>query len=361
MIDFELEHTQGNARTGKLTVDGRSCSTPLFMPVATNATVKTLTSEDLNQLGFDALITNFYHLMMKPGIDIIHESGGLHEFMNYEGIIFSDSGGFQMIRKGFEQELNGDTIVFKSDYDGSVYEITPEDCIRLQKKLSSDVQMCLDYCPPYPAKEDELKYSVQKTRRWAKKCKDEGGNLFGISQGGTDAKLRELSCQDMVDVGFQGLAIGGLSIGEPKKKMYQMIEIADETYPKDKPRYLMGLGSPVDLLEAVERGCDIFDSAYPTRNARHSSIFTSEGTINIHKRIYKRDFSPLDEDCDCPICKGYTRAYIHHLCRSDELSWMRMTSVHNLYFLKELMDKARKAISKARFKEMKTEFLSRYE
>jgi len=361
MIDFELEHTDGGARAGVLNVDGRKCSTPVFMPVATNATVKTLTSEDLNKIGFDALITNFYHLMMKAGVDLIAESGGLHDFMNYDGIIFTDSGGFQMIRKGFDQEIDEDTIVFKSDYDGSVYEMTPKDCVKLQKKLGSDVQMCLDHCPPYPAEKEDLIISVDRTRRWAEQCKEEGGNVFGISQGGTDKELRERSCQDMVDIGFDGLAIGGLSIGEPKEKMYQMIEIADETYPTDKPRYFMGLGSPVDLLEAVERGCDIFDSAYPTRNARHRSVFTTQGTIDIRKRKFRKDFTPLDEECGCPICSGYSRAYIHHLCRSEELSWMRMTSVHNLYFLKDLMVGARRAISENRFQDFKKDFISIYE
>ncbi|MFO7792715.1 MAG: tRNA guanosine(34) transglycosylase Tgt [Candidatus Saliniplasma sp.] len=361
MIDFELKATDENARAGTLTVDDKECLTPVFMPVGTRASVKTLLSEDLYDLGVQAIITNFYHLMMKPGIDIIEEGGGLHEFMNYDGLIFTDSGGFQMIRKGFDQKMEGDTVTFKSEYDGSIYKITPEECISLQKRLDSDVQMCLDYCPSYPADRDELEFSVKKTKRWAEMCKEEEGNIFGISQGGTDKEFRKRSCQDMVDIGFEGLAIGGLSIGEPKEKMYDMLEIANRTYPAEKPRYLMGLGSPVDILEAIERGCDIFDSAYPTRNARHRSVFTVHGTINIENSQYKKDKKPLDEECGCPICENYTRSYINHLCRADELSWMRMTSIHNLHFLTDLMEKARYAISSGTFKDFKCDFVSRYE
>ena len=361
MIKLDIEDTDGRARAGTLTVDGKDCPTPVFMPVGTNASVKTLTSEDLNDLGVKAIITNFYHLMMKPGIDIVENVGGLHKFMNYGGIIFTDSGGFQMIRKGFDQKMDGDTVRFKSEFDGSVYEITPEDCIKLQKKLGSDVQMCLDYCPPYPADDEELEFSVKKTRRWAEKCMKQGGNIFGISQGGTDKKYRKQSCQDMVDIGFDGLAIGGLSIGEPKEKMYEMLEIADKTYPDNKPRYFMGLGSPVDLLEAIDRGCDIFDSAYPTRNARHRSLFTYQGTINIENSQFKKDNRPIDEECGCPTCQNYTRSYINHLCRADELAWMRMTSIHNIYFLMDLMKRARRAILDGGYETFKDNFISRYE
>lgn len=361
MIEYEIEDEDGDARAGTMEVNGRSAETPLFMPVGTAASVKTLISEDLEELGVDAVITNMYHLLMRPGIELVEDGGGLHDFMNFDGVIFTDSGGFQMIRKGFDKDLDADRVKFKSDHDGTVFEITPEKAIDMQKRLDSDVMMCLDHCPPYPAQEGEVREATERTTKWARKCSEEGGDIFGISQGGVTPQLRRKSCEDMVEIGFQGYALGGLSIGEPREDMYHMIDIADDVYPDDRPRYLMGLGSPVEMLEAVERGVDIFDSAYPTRNARHRTVFTSHGTIDIRKSRFKEDRRPLEEGCDCPICSEYTRAYINHLCRADELAWMRMTTVHNLHFILELMRGAREAIKSGSFEQFKSDFVKNYE
>ncbi len=358
MLEFDVNSSDKSARSGQLTVNGRKAKTPLFMPVATKGAVKTLTSEDLEELGVQAVISNMYHLLMAPGIEVIESAGGLHEFMNWDGVIFTDSGGFQMIRKDFDQDINDERLRFTSG--GDEYEMTPRECVKNQWRLGPDVAMCLDHCPPYPADRGELEKSVRRTRKWAERCRREEMNLFGISQGGTVPELRRKSCRDMVDVGFQGYAVGGLSIGEPREEMYQMLEIADDVYPANKPRYLMGLGSPVELLESIERGVDIFDSAYPTRNARHRSVFTKKGRIDIRKSVHKQEYGPIDENCDCPTCKNYSRAYINHLCRAEELSWMRLTTVHNLHFLLELMRRARDAIEEERFEQFKRVFIDDY-
>lgn len=360
-FDFYIGATDGRARTGKIKVNGREAKTPLFMPVATKAGVKTLTSEDLYSIGVEALITNVYHLMMRPGVETIEGARGLHDFMNWEGIIFTDSGGFQMIREGFSSSLDSDKVKFKSVLDGEVFELTPEKNIEIQERIDTDVAMCLDHCPPYPAEREELVESLERTSSWAKRCRDAGSIVFGISQGGTDLELREKSCRQIKDIGFEGYALGGLSIGEPVEDMYRMTSIGGKIFPEDKPRYFMGLGSPVDLLEAVDRGMDVFDSAYPTRNARHRSIFTAEGTIRIDKSDYKNDHTPLDPSCDCPTCENYTKAYIRHLCKSDELAWMRLTSIHNLYFILDLMKKCRESIKNGEFKDFKKSFIPKYE
>ncbi len=359
-FDFELLKENKNARLGKINVNGREALTPLFMPVATSASVRTLQSEDIKSLGFDALICNAYHLMMRPGVEIIESAGGLHEFMNWDGIIFTDSGGFQMIRSGFSQNADDEGVTFKSEIDGKRYRITPIENIQIQKKLGSDVSMCLDYCPPYPPSEEELELSIKLTNRYAKECRKVGHNTFAISQGGIDPKKRKLSCYQLVNIGFDGYALGGLSIGEPKEDMYAMVEIADEVYPKKSPRYLMGLGSPVEMLECIGKGIDIFDSAYPTRGARHKMIFTTKGIISIEKGRYRNDHRALDPTCTCPTCESYSRAYINHLYKANEISWMRLTTCHNLYFISEMIQRSREAIRNNEFFEYKKDFISRY-
>lgn len=361
MFEFEVKDVDGKARYSQMTVDGKCVETPMFMPVATKGTVKTLISKDLKELNVQALISNMYHLLLKPGVEIIEEAGGLHRFMNWDGLIFTDSGGFQMIRSDFEQTVTSAGVTFRSDKDGNTYEITPEKCIELQKRMETDISMCLDYCPPYPADRGELEKSVIRTDGWAERCRGQGDNIFGISQGGTVPDLRKKSCEDIVELDFEGNAIGGLSIGESTELMYKNTEICTEVFPESKPRYFMGLGSPIDILECVDRGVDIFDSAYPTRNARHRTIFTRDGNIRIDKSEFKDDHSPLDHDCDCPTCKNYTRSYIHHLCKSDELSWMRLTSVHNIKFMMDLMESCRDSIKEGRFKSFKNQFVKRYQ
>lgn len=360
MLDLKIEKKDGRARTGTMTVNGSEVESPLFMPVATSGDVKTLISRDLKELGVQALITNAYHLLMRPGIDIIEEHGGLHEFMNWDGVIFTDSGGFQMIRKGFDKKIEGGGVHFKSEINGEELFISPEEDIEIQKRLGSDVAMCLDYCPPYPADKEELELSVERTTNWAGRCRNVDTDIFAISQGGTDPGLRERSCRELSEIDFQGYALGGLSIGEPAQDMYRMTEIADGVFPEDKPRYLMGLGSPVDMLECIKRGVDVFDSAYPTRNARHGSVFTSGGRINIEKGRYRRDKGPIDDKCECEICENYSRAYINHLSRANEITWMKMTTIHNLHFVLKMMEDARIAIKEGRFKDFLVEFKNNY-
>lgn len=360
MLEFDLKSKDDRARTGSIKVNGREASTPLFMPVATRGSVRTLTSEHLHDLGVEALITNAYHLMIRPGVELIEDQGGLHDFINWDGIIFTDSGGFQMIRSGFKQDISDNVVRFRSDKDGSVFDITPSESIGIQKRMGSDVAMCLDHCPPYPADEDMLEYSVKKTTRWAKECRTVDGDIFGISQGGIDPKLRAQSCENIADIGFQGYALGGLSIGEPKDQMYRMTAMADSIYPEDSPRYIMGLGSPADILECIDRGMDIFDSAYPTRNARHGTLLTSGGTLEIRKSKYSDDHSPIDRECECITCQGYSRAYLNHLCRAKELSWMTMVTIHNLHFLLSLIRLAREAIDAGEYRSFKEDFLSKY-
>ncbi|MFP4143416.1 MAG: tRNA guanosine(34) transglycosylase Tgt [Thermoplasmata archaeon] len=360
MFDFEVLDEEGKARHARMNVDDKRVETPMFMPVATKGTVKTLISEDLEKLGVQALISNMYHLLLKPGIDTIEKAGGLHEFMSWGGLLFTDSGGFQMIRGDFTQQISSDGVIFRTVGDDEEYDITPEKCIRLQKRMDSDIAMCLDYCPSYPADRGEVEKSVIRTRKWAERCREEGDNIFGIAQGGTIPELREKSCKDIADLDFEGNAIGGLSIGEPTDLMYENTRISTEVFPEEKPRYFMGLGSPVDILECVDMGVDIFDSAYPTRNARHRTIFTREGNIRIDKRDFKDDHYPLDPECDCPACKNYTRAYIHHLCKADELSWMRLASIHNVKFMMDLMEGCREAVKECRFDAYKSDFIDRY-
>ncbi len=365
MFEFEVIDVEGDARYASMTVDGKKVETPMFMPVATKATVKTLISEDLEELGVQALISNMYHLLLKPGLETIENAEGLHDFMNWDGLLFTDSGGFQMIRSDFTKRVDSNGVTFsterKDDKRLMIDQLTPDICIDMQKRMGSDVAMCLDYCPPYPTDRGELEKSVIRTKKWAERCREQGDNIFGISQGGTIPELREKSCKDIVEIGFEGNAIGGLSIGEPKEVMYEMTDLSTDIFPKNRPRYFMGLGSPVDILECIDRGVDIFDSAYPTRNARHRTIFTRDGSIRIDKREFKNDHGPLDPGCDCPACENYSRAYIHHLCKSDELSWMRLSSLHNVKFMMDLMEGSRNAIKDDRFKSYKSNYIERYE
>lgn len=360
MFEYEVLDSSERARYGRMKVNGKEAETPFFMPVATKGTVKTLTSEDLEELEVQAIISNMYHLLLKPGIETIENAGGLHEFMNWDGLLFTDSGGFQMIRSDFRQKISSDGVVFSTEGEDEEYEITPEKCIQIQKTIGSDIAMCLDYCASYPTDRGEVEKSVIRTRKWAERCREEGENIFGIAQGGTIPELRKESSKDIVDLDFEGNAIGGLSIGEPTDLMYENTRISTEVFSEDKPRYFMGLGSPVDILECIDMGVDIFDSAYPTRNARHRTIFTREGNIRIDKRKFGKQHIPLDPGCDCPTCKNYTRAYVHHLCKADELSWMKLASVHNIKFMMDLMRDSREAIEEGRFKDFKEEFIERF-
>ncbi len=352
---YELIHTDKNtgARVGRLKTAHGIIETPAFMPVATKGTVKTLAPEELYYMGTQALISNAFHLFLSPGMEVIQKAGGLHKFMNWERAIFTDSGGFQMIRKDFPFKITDEGITYKNPRDGKKYSYTPEICLETQKILGSDVAMILDECPAYGSEYSIVEASVERTIQWAKRSeiieKNEGQLFFAILQGGTFAELRKKCAEELIAMDFDGYGIGGLSIGEPKEIMNEVLKYSVPLVPKNKPRYLMGVGSPVELLEAIETGIDIFDSAFPTRNARHGSLMTSKGNVDIARAKYALDFTPIDDGCGCYTCKNYTRAYLHHLFKESELLALRLTSIHNLHFIQSIVKDAREAILGDRF------------
>ncbi|KCZ70845.1 tRNA-guanine transglycosylase, queuosine-34-forming [Candidatus Methanoperedens nitroreducens] len=360
---YELIHRDKNtgARAGELKTNHGIIETPAFMPVATKGTVKTLIPEELYDMGTQVLISNAFHLFLSPGMDAIQRSGGLHRFMNWERAVFTDSGGFQMIRKDFPFKITDEGITYKNPRDGKKYSYTPEICMSNQKILGSDVAMVLDECPPYGSEYSAVEASVERTVRWAKRSKEveknEGQLFFAILQGGTFADLRKKCADQLIAMDFDGYGIGGLSIGEPKEIMNEVLRYNVPLVPEDKPRYLMGVGSPAELLGAIESGIDIFDSAFPTRNARHQTLMTTKGNIDIARGKYALDFEPVDKDCECYTCKNYTRAYLYHLFRESELLALRLASIHNLYFIQSIIKGAREAILADRFSEFRKDIV----
>ncbi len=365
-IKYELIKNDGNARYGKLVTNHGTFETPMFMPVGTLANVKMLTPEELKAVGSAVILSNTYHLWLRPGEDIVFKAGGLHKFMNYDGPILTDSGGFQVfsLAKNKEKDITEEGVHFKSHIDGKALFLTPEKSIEIQNKLDSDIAMSFDECIPYPATYEYAKKSTERTLRWAKRGKDvfknENQSLFGIVQGGEYTDLREFSAKETVKLDFDGYSIGGTSVGEDKVTMYKMVDDAIRFLPLDKPRYLMGVGDPIDLLEGVERGVDMFDCVLPTRIARHANAFTSFGKINLRNAKYKEDFSPIESDCDCYTCTHYTKAYIRHLFVAGEGLGGRLLSIHNIRFLIRMMENMRKAINEGKFLEYKSEFLKKY-
>ena len=364
-IKYELLKNDGNARLGKLITNHGEYITPIFMPVGTQATVKTLSPEELKEVGSAVVLSNTYHLWLRPGEDIVKKAGGLHKFMNYDGPMLTDSGGFQVfsLAKNKKKDIVEEGVFFKSHLDGKKLFLTPELSIEIQNKLDSDIAMSFDECIPYPASYEYAKASTERTLRWAKRGLDAHKNpnqsLFGIVQGGEYEDLRYYSAKEITKLNFDGYSIGGTSVGEDKDTMYKMIDYAIKYLPVDKPRYLMGVGDPIDLLEGVERGVDMFDCVLPTRLARHGNAFTRHGKINIKNSKYKEDFTPID-DCDCYACKNYTKAYIRHLIVSDETFGARLLSIHNIRFLIKMMEKIRVAISENRFLSYKEDFINTY-
>jgi queuine tRNA-ribosyltransferase len=356
---YELIHTDKNtgARAGRLKTAHGIIDTPAFMPVATKATVKTLTPEELYDMGTQALISNSFHLFLSPGMEIISRGGGLHRFMNWERAIFTDSGGFQMIRKDFHFKITDEGITYKNPRDGKKYSYTPEICLENQKILGSDVAMILDECPAYGSEYNVVEASVERTILWAKRSKNveksEGQLFFAILQGGIFPELRKKCAQELIGMDFDGYGIGGLSIGEPKETMNEVLKYSIPLVPDDKPRYLMGVGSPVELQDAIESGIDIFDSAFPTRNARHQSLMTSKGNVDIARARFALDFAPIDGECVCYTCRNYTRSYLHHLFKESELLALRLASIHNLHFIQSIVNGAREAILEDRFVKFK--------
>ncbi len=368
-IKYTLLHKDENssARYGTLQTNYGTFETPMFMPVGTKATVKSLSPEELKAAHSGIILSNTYHLWLRPGEDIIDKAGGLHKFMNYDGPILTDSGGFQVFSlvKNKEKDITEEGVTFKSHIDGSKLFLTPEKSIQIQNKLDSDIAMSFDECPPYPSTYEYMKKSVERTLRWAARGKkvhsNENQSLFGIVQGGEFEDLREYSCKETIKMDFDGYSIGGTSVGEDKDTMYKMIDYGIKYLPEDKVRYLMGVGDPIDIIEGTIRGIDIFDCVLPTRIARHGQAFTREGKINFNNAKYKEDFTPVEEGCDCYTCKNYTKAYIRHLITTDEMLGGRLLSIHNIRFLIKLTEELREAIKENRILEYREEFISKYQ
>lgn len=363
-IKYELLKNDKDARYGILHTNHGSFETPMFMPVGTLANVKTLTPEELVAVNSAVVLSNTYHLWLRPGADIVQKAGGLHKFMNYSGPMLTDSGGFQVFSLAKPKDICEEGVTFKSHIDGSKLFLTPEISIEVQNKLDSDIAMSFDECPGYPATYEYMDKSVDRTLRWAKRGKDafnnENQSLFGIVQGGDYPDLREKSALETVKIGFDGYSIGGTSVGEPKDVMYRMISYATKHLPEDKPRYLMGVGDPLDILEGVERGIDMFDCVLPTRIARHGNAFTREGKINLKNAKFKEDFTPIEHSCDCYTCKNYTKAYIRHLITCNETLGGRLLSIHNIRFLIKLTEEIRESIKEERFAKYKEDFILTY-
>lgn len=366
-IWYELKHVcrATGARYGILHTPHGDVETPMFMPVGTAATVKGISPEELKAMNAGVVLSNTYHLWLRPGEDIVAKAGGLHQFMNYDGPMLTDSGGFQVFSLGKTRQIKEEGVYFKSILDGKSLFLSPEKAIHIQNKLGADIIMSLDECAPYPCTHEYMEDSVERTLRWARRGKEAHQNtdhqaLFGIVQGGAYTDLREHCAKELVKMDFPGYSIGGTSVGEPKDVMYKMIDDAIRYLPENKPRYLMGVGNPIDLIEGAIRGVDMFDCVLPTRVARHGALMTSYGRVNINNEKYKEDFTPLDPNCDCYTCTHYTKAYLRHLHKADELFGKRLLSIHNVRFLLKLAEDIRDAIRHDRLDKFKEEFLDRY-
>jgi queuine tRNA-ribosyltransferase len=374
---FKLLKSEGKARRGVLQTAHGEVQTPFFMTIGTVGAIKGLLPEEVRQCGGEVILANTYHLHLRPGEDIVAKAGGLHKFMHWDGAILTDSGGYQVFSLSKIRKLKADGVEFQSHLDGRKIFLTPEKAIEIQLKLGSDIMMCLDECAPYPSEKKYVEKSIELTAEWAKRCKKYKDSavrtqksaeshvlnpeslLFGIVQGGTYPDLREKSAKDLAKIGFDGYAVGGLAVGEPAKKMYEILDLTVPLLPESHPRYLMGVGTPENILESVERGVDMFDCVLPTRNARHGYLFTSQGVVRIRNEQYREDFLPLDPDCECYVCKHFTRAYLRHLFIANEILSLRLNTLHNVAFYQKLMKGIRKSIEEGRFAEFKGEFLSR--
>lgn len=365
-IEYTLIKNENNtmARLGRIKTNYGEYDTPMFMPVGTQATVKTLSPEELKELDAGIILANTYHLWLRPGEDIIAKAGGLHKFMNWDGPILTDSGGFQVFSLAKKKDITEDGVKFKNQYNGDNLFLTPEKSIEIQNKLDSDIAMSFDECVAWPSDYNYMKSSVERTLRWAKRGKDVFNNprqsLFGIVQGGEYEDLRHHCAEELVKMNFDGYSIGGTSVGEDKPTMYKMVEYSTKYLPEDKVRYLMGVGDPIDIIENVIRGVDIFDCVAPTRLARHGHAYTKYGKINLKNAKYKEDFTPISEDCDCYACKHYTKSYIKHLINAEETFGARLLSIHNINFLINLTKELREAVKNDNVLEYKEEFIKNY-
>ena len=370
-FNFQLQHIEGTARAGELETPHGKALTPFFMPVATQATVKGLTPEEVRDVGAQVVLSNAYHLYLRPGVGTVSNLGGLHKFMGWDGPILTDSGGFQAFSMGPLRKVTDYGIRFRSHIDGSEHNFTPDLATANQEGLGPDIAMCFDQCIAYGASEKQVRQAMERTHRWAQSCFDahqssatgaaSGQVLFGIVQGGTFPEMRDESARAISAIPFHGYAVGGLAVGENKEDMYRFTGQVAEVLPEDKPRYLMGVGSPEDLVEGVARGIDMFDCALPTRVARNGSLFTPEGRVDITKARYAEQQGPLDETCDCYTCRDYSAAYLRHLFRAKELLGLRLASIHNLRFVLALMERIRASILEKRFDAFRRDFLDRYQ
>ncbi|HUI30094.1 MAG TPA: tRNA guanosine(34) transglycosylase Tgt [Candidatus Acidoferrales bacterium] len=373
MLEFKLlqTDTRSKARAGVIQTDHGTIKTPVFMPVGTRGSVKAVEQRELLEINAQIILGNTYHLFQRPGVEVLQKFGGLHSFMSWPRPILTDSGGFQILSLSELSKLSPDGVEFRSHIDGAYYFFTPEKIVEVERQIGADIIMVLDECAPYPSEKEYIARSIELTRDWAMRCKEvfsASGSLynyrqylFAIVQGGVHLDLREKNANDLVAADFDGYAIGGLAVGEPMEEMYHVTNFVTDILPANKPRYLMGIGTPGNLLEAVERGVDMFDCVMPTRNGRNAQAFTIEGTINIKNAVYRFDESPLCKECDCYACKNFSRAYVRHLFNVDEILGLQLVSLHNLRFFINLMEKTRLAIAESRFLEFKSEVLSKME
>ncbi|MEW6088229.1 MAG: tRNA guanosine(34) transglycosylase Tgt [bacterium] len=356
---------QTMARAGIINTPHGPIETPVFMPVGTHATVKTLTNRDMDEIGAQIILNNAYHLYLRPGLEVIKEIGGTHRFMNWKKPILTDSGGYQVFSLNVLKKITKDGVHFNSHFDGSSHFISPEKSMEIQIILGADIIMNFDDCPPYPSTPDHIRNSLEITTAWAKRCKEyflanSAGkqSLFGIIQGGVYPELRKISAEQLIEIGFDGYAMGGLSVGEPKDEMYEIIKHTAPLIPEHKPRYLMGVGTPEDLVEAISLGIDMFDCVLPTRNARNGTAFTKNGKVILKNSQYQDDFKPLDENCKCYTCRTHSRAYLRHLFKMSEITGLSLVSLHNVHFYLEFMREARTAILEDNFENWRKNFLT---
>ena len=366
-VTYELLHVckQTGARRGVIHTPHGDIQTPVFMPVGTQATVKSMTPEELKEINAQIILSNTYHLYLRPGSKLVKEAGGLHNFMKWDRPILTDSGGFQVFSLGPLRKIKEEGVEFKSHLDGSKHFFTPESVMEIEEDLGADIIMAFDECVEYPATYEYTKQSMERTTRWAKRCKDAHKNideqsLFGIIQGGFYKDLRDESLKDLVELDLPGYAIGGISVGEPKEEFLDILRYTAPKMPENKPRYLMGVGSPDYLIEAAMAGIDMCDCVLPTRIARNGTAMTWNGKVVVRNATYERDFSPLDSECDCYTCKNYTRAYLRHLVKTNEILGVRLLTIHNLYFLTKLMEKVRIEIENDNLLNFKNEFYKKY-
>jgi queuine tRNA-ribosyltransferase len=364
-MKFKIKKQSGSCRLGVVDTPRGTINTPAFMPVGTNATVKAMSPEEMKDIGAEIILGNTYHLYLRPGHEIIEKLGGIHRFMNWPRPVLTDSGGFQIFRLAKLRKITRDGVEFMSHVDGSMHYLDPEGAIGIQHALGSDIMMTLDECPPYPSERDYVERSLKLTTDWARRCRDKhasimdkeeneyGPWLFGIVQGGMYEDLRRRSAEEIIDVGFDGYAVGGVSVGEPKELMHDVINLTAPLLPADRPKYLMGIGDLKDVMVAVEAGFDMFDCVMPTRNARNGTLFTSEGRVSIKRTEYRDDPLPLDPQCQCYTCRNYSRAYLRHMFLTREIFSMRLNTIHNLFFYLEFFRKMREAIKEDRFLEFK--------